>query len=165
MKTKLGIAFALLGVAGVVALIVLLILQVFDLNAWWVDYAFGVSVLLVIIPLNFRAAKKDEYYDALRNVKDARFALGRIDPSKRVGLLKLQAARGQLAELAICFREIVNNHDLYALQPLLNKLEQAQDHYKDDDDFNAHLTAEVLDEDQKTIDEVEKALVSLRENR
>ena len=165
MKTKLGILFALVGVSGIVAMIVLLILQVFEFDEWWVDYAFGVGALLIVIPLNFRSAKKDEYYDALRNVKESRYALSQIDAKKRVGLLKLQAARNQLAELAICFREIVTERDLFALLPLLERVEQAENHYKEDDDFRAALTEEIVDGDLQLVGEVEDVLLRLREQK
>ena len=165
MKTKLRFLFALVGLAGIVALIILLVLDVYDFNELWVDYAFGVSILFVVIPLNSRAAKKDEFYDALRNVKDSRFALSKIDPTKRVGLLNLQAARNQLADLEICFREIVNNHDLYALVPLLEQVGKAENHYKDDDNFQASLTETIVKEDLELLDKIEAELLKLRENR
>ena len=165
MKTKLRFVFALLGVVAIVAMTILLILQVVSFGEFWVDYVFGIAVLFIVIPLNFRASSKDEYYDALRNVKDSRYMLNRIDVTKNVGLFKLRAARNQLSELEICFREVVYDHDLYALVPLLEQVTKAKDHYKDDDNFQASLTAETVQNDLRLLDEIEKELLKLRENR
>ena len=91
--------------------------------------------------------------------------LNRIDVTKNVGLFKLRAARNQLSELEICFREVVYDHDLYALVPLLEQVTKAKDHYKDDDNFQASLTAETVQNDLRLLDEIEKELLKLRENR
>ena len=59
MKTKLRFVFALVGVAAIVAMTILLILQVVSFGEFWVDYVFGIAVLFIVIPLNFRASSKD----------------------------------------------------------------------------------------------------------
>ena len=162
MKTKLRIASVIVGVLGVVALAVLLTLDIIKDLYLWVYYAFGVSLLMILIPLNFRVKREDEYYDALQNVRQAKKAMSTLKPDKKTGLVKLRAVKNELAETSICFREIVSEKELYDLQPYVSKLDEAITHYKDDENFQVVLTDETIRADLELLNDIEDALIKLR---
>ena len=158
MKTKLRILSVIVGISGVVALALLMYFGIIGDLYLWVIYAFGVSLLLILIPLAMRAKREDEYYETLQNVKQAKKALSAIKPEEKTGVIKLRAVRNQLAETAICFREIVEEKELYGLQPLLSRLSEAATHYKDDENFQAVLTDATIRADLSLLNEIEEEL-------
>lgn len=163
MKTKIGIAFVAFGAAVIIVFAVLIGLRIIPDLGLWMTYIVGIAVLCIVVPLNFRANREDEYHDALQNVAQAKRALKKIQSGKKMDTFRLQAVRKELDETSICFRDVVMEKEIYELLPVLEKLENASDHYLSGENLYAVLDEETIQTDLLLLEITEKELLKLRE--